>query len=180
MAGSHQQELGRSRNTTSRPGTRFQTYVLQNFYYPVVRPLVAASAFHVLWISQTNGDSPSSSEFVARGLDFHFCASPETFHVQSDSPSIYSTSVAANVVKLLLIRIGVFAIDGIIFRIHHDRRAAVLDVNPSATIKTAGRISNFESPRLKLAHQRTDCQTSHLPAHISGVQLEATTSEPTC
>lgn len=61
------------------PGTRFQTFVLTNYYYPVVKPLSGKPSSHLIWVSQTNGTSPSSPELVASGLDYHFCSRPEAF-----------------------------------------------------------------------------------------------------
>jgi hypothetical protein len=48
-------------------------------------------------------------------------------------------------VKFLLLRIGIFAIDGIIFRIHGDRGAAERDVTASTGKISAGPNSNFET-----------------------------------
>lgn len=97
------------------------------------------------------GGSPSTSEFVAKGLDFHFCAHLEAFQVESDSPFIFSSSVAANVVELL-IRIEIFAFDGIIFRIHNDRRAVEADVRAMATVRAVAQNLNFESAKDSQAH----------------------------
>lgn len=66
------------------PGTRFQTFVLENFYCPVVRPMCAISTSHVFWITQTNGMLPSSVDLVAKGLNYHFCSHPEAFSVHGD------------------------------------------------------------------------------------------------
>lgn len=162
------------------PGTRFQTFVLENYYCPVVRPFSGSSSSHVIWVSQTNGTSPSSSGFVASGLDYHFCSRPEAFHVRTDAPFIYSSTVASHVVKLLLLRIGVFAMDGIIFLIHGDRQAAVLAVSSTDTSKTAGQVSNFEFGDVTTDHLESRIRPSNLPEQCTGMQLDATISESAC
>ena len=69
---------------------------------------------------------------------------PESFVVVQDIPSVYYFSVTSNMVKSLLLRIGIFAIDGIIFRIHGDRSAAISAISPLLAIIGAGDGSNFE------------------------------------
>lgn len=162
------------------PGTRFQTFVLENYYCPVVRPLISSTSSHLIWISQTNGSSPAAGEFVASGLNYHFCAYPESFRVQIDSPFVFFSSVAADVVRLLLIRIGVFASDGVIFRIHDERSAALLDARSTMATTGAGQLSNFESGQTAQAHLQPNAQPINLPDQMSERQLDATPSEQAC
>jgi hypothetical protein len=142
--------------------------------------LIASAPSHVVWISKTNGDSPASVDLVASGLNYHFCAHPEFFHAFCDSPLIFYTLVGADVVKFLLIRIGVFAIDGIIFRIHHSRQAAALDVGATLSAKTAGKNSNFEMAKGFLAQQQPGSQPIHLPDNAAAAQLASMTTERMC
>lgn len=107
---------------------RFQTHALENLFCPVVRhlcfPFVPPSD---LWVTQTNGTSSTDSAFVTKALDFHSCALPEHFEVQSLGPYLFSTKVASSAVGFLLCRIGVFALDGVIFHIHDDEQTALAD-----------------------------------------------------
>lgn len=92
--------------------------------------------------------------------------------VISDHPCIYSSSVATNVVKNLLLRIGIFAIDGIIFRIHGDRDAAVRDVRYWAGNSKVGSNSKFENgPNVQAQSQPSterEQLASPLPRHTAG------------
>lgn len=162
------------------PGMRFQTFVLMNFYCPVVRPLCASSSPHAFWISQTNGTSPSSVDLVAIGLNYHFCSNLEAFCVNPGPPYVYFSSVAANVVKLLLIKIGVFAIDGIIFRIHGDQEAAMRDAGQSAGNSGAGPNSNFEIGSTVQAHLQPGSEPGNLSENLSDTQLEGTSAAVAC
>lgn len=93
------------------------------------------------------GSPPPPATLWPIGLDYHFCAFPKAFHVNGDELPFTYSSVATDAVKFLLIKIGVFAVDGIIFHIHHDRQAAVNDVIYLTTVKRVGGISNFESSK---------------------------------
>lgn len=68
--------------------------------------------------------------FVVSALNFFFCAPPESFKVKNEAPFIFTSFAASNSVKSHLVRIGVFASEGIIFHIHGDRPAARRDVPP--------------------------------------------------
>lgn len=134
---------------------RFQTFALENFFSPVVRPLLPnpLGVSYMLWISQSNGVSPIPPDFVAEALDFHFCAPPKHFSVKSLSPWIFNTSVASASVQASLIRIGVFAKDGIIFHLHHNLEVALASLPaPSPANLDAGpsppKDSNFKTQSL--------------------------------
>lgn len=101
---------GRSGNSDSDdcPGTRLQTFILENYRCPVVWPLIPSKLQSTIWISQTNGDAPASTSIVASGLNYHFCSPPEFFSVAVDLPFIFTSSVMEDVVKNHLIRIGNF------------------------------------------------------------------------
>lgn len=107
------------------PGTRFQTFVLLNYRCPVVRPLCFPLVSPVdPWISQSNGVSSAPPALVSNALSYHFCGPLEAFRVMPCSAFLFSTSVATDSVKNHLCRIGVFAIQGIIFHLHQDAAAA--------------------------------------------------------
>lgn len=99
----------------------------------------------IFWITQTNENAPCNTCLVTKALNFHFCAPPESFIVNLDLLLVYPSSVASNVVKLHLIRISVFALDRIIFRIHGDRQAAISDASTSAVTFGTGKDSKFET-----------------------------------
>lgn len=162
------------------PGMRFQTFILENYHCPVVWPLIPAMLHSTIWISHTNGDAPASTSMVASGLNYHFCSPSEFFSVTADLPFTFASSVAADVIKNHLIRIGVFAIHGIIFRIHGDRQAAVNDVISTTAIKRSGQISNFESSVGPQAHQRQhpSAQPGNLPDPSTASQLDGSTKQP--
>lgn len=84
-------------------------------------PLVPSTA---LWISQSNGATSVSPSLVSKALNYHFYGPSEGFHVESCLAFIFSTSIASMSVKNHLYRIGVFAIQGIIFNLHLDAEAA--------------------------------------------------------
>lgn len=117
---------------SQHPGTQFQNHFLENFRCPIVRPLATSTPPVRLWIAQTNSSSLVSPGHVAKALDFLFCASPESFSVQANLPHIFYTSVANEIVRFHLLKIGVFAMDGIIFHFHPDRHSAACDVIASA------------------------------------------------
>ncbi|CAD6210974.1 unnamed protein product [Miscanthus lutarioriparius] len=107
------------------PGTRFQTFVLLNYRCPVVRPLCFLLVPPVdLWISQSNGGSSAPPALVSNALSYHFCGPLEAFRVTPCSAFLFSISVATESVKNHLCRIGVIAIQGIIFHLHPDAAAA--------------------------------------------------------
>jgi hypothetical protein len=114
---------------------------------------------------------------VASALNFHFCAYPETFIVNPDLPFVFSSFVASIMVKLHLIRIGVFALHGFIFHIHGDRPSAVADVSGKAATPEAGKDSKFENSDAPQALQRPTCAV-HLTERGGGVQLDG--SESAC
>lgn len=122
----------------------FQNFALANYFCLVVRPLNPVFQSHVFWITQTNGDAPCSSTLVTQALNFHFCAPSESFEVISYLPFVFSSLVASEMVKLHLVRIGIFALKGFIFRIHGDQEAALLDTQSMSVAQQAGTNSNFE------------------------------------
>jgi hypothetical protein len=122
-------------DSTMHPGTQFQDRMLEDFHCAIVRPLAASSSPVKLWISQSNSSSPAPPLQVTSALGYFFCSPLERFAVQSPLPFIYLTSVANDIVKSYLLRVGVAAIDGIIFHLHPNRESAVADV-----ISSAGRI----------------------------------------
>lgn len=73
-----------------------------------------------LWITQDNGVSSMNSEFIAKALNYHFCGSPESFMIVPFFDLIFSSQVASVSVQHLFCKIGVFALDVIIFHIHGD------------------------------------------------------------
>lgn len=117
------------------PGMRFRTHALESLYCPVVRHLCFPSVPPSdLWVTQTNGTSSANSAFIAKALDFHFCAPLEHFKVHSLGPYLFTTKVVSSTVGSLLRRISVFALDGVIFHIHGDEQTAMADrqrFNPS-------------------------------------------------
>ncbi|AQK49273.1 Glycerophosphodiester phosphodiesterase GDPD4 [Zea mays] len=59
-------------------------------------------------------------EFIAKALNYHFCGSPESFMIVPFFDLIFSSQVASVSVQHLFCKIGVFALDVIIFHIHGD------------------------------------------------------------
>lgn len=145
------------------PGTQFQNRFLQDFRCPIVRPLANNTAPTVLWIAQTNRSPPASVSFVVRALDHHFCAPPESFPVRADLPFIYQTYVAHDIVKIHLLKISVFAMDGTIFRFHQTRPSAVRDVIMTAGGNRSGAGFKFPNFPSLLAHQWPNAANAHLP-----------------
>lgn len=80
----------------------------------------------MIWISQSTRGPPSSLKFVASALNFR---------------------LASEMVRALLIKIGVFALDGVIFNIHGDEATALNKASlvTSFSSTTAATPSNFES-----------------------------------
>lgn len=95
-----------------------------------------------LWISQTNGDFPASTTFIEEALNFHFCGPPESFRVHALSNFVFRTSVASVSVKNHLCTIGVFAVQGTIFRLHPSAAAARSAVRRAAGASVSSK--NFE------------------------------------
>jgi hypothetical protein len=162
------------------PGTHFQNYVLENYFCPVVRPLNPSLPAHKIWVSQTNGDTPCDNRLVAKALNFHFCGYPERFIVNPDIPFVFSSSVAANVIKLHLIRIGVFALEGFIFHIHGDRQSAISNVSCMAASLGEGKDSKFQPMEALLAQQQP-AQPIYFPDRKHGEQLDGSNVDmPAC
>lgn len=151
-----------------RPGMHFQNFVLENYLCPVVRPLVPALPSHTIWITQTNRIDPCDNRLVAKALDFHFCARPESFIVNPVLPFVFSSSVASKNVKSHLLRIGVFALHGFIFHFHIDRQSAIADVTLSSAPKVPLN-SNPEISNSTWARERPTTD-AHLSDHSRQVE----------
>lgn len=154
------------------PGMRFQTYILENYHCPVVWPLCSSSSPSLFWISQTNGKNSSPSSTVAKGLNYHFCFPPESFSVSPVLPFVFTSSAASVSVRNHLVKIGVFAIEGLIFRIHADRQMAVADVLATSPLRQAGQVSNFKpdlghSAQLVRSHSDRPSHLPERPAHLT-------------
>lgn len=157
-----------------RPGMQFQIRILENFYCSIVRPLAPSVAPTVLWISQLNSTSPSSPRFVAGALVFHFCGPPEAFTVTDNLPYIFSTSVASEIVKIHLLQVGVFAMNGIIFHLHPDYHSVARDVISSAGGNLLGHKFKFKI-RKRFGAQQRPTVGAHLPdapAQLEGMTIE--------
>jgi hypothetical protein len=112
---------------------------------------------------------------VARGLNYHFCSPPEFFTVESDLPFIFTSSVAANIVKNHLVKRGISAIDGAIFRIHAERQAAINDVIKTVANRKMVPNSNFEIGGALQAQLRPTPQPSNLSDHCTISLLDGNT-----
>lgn len=108
----------------------------------LLAPTMPSSTF---WISQTNGKSPASSSIVASGLDYHFSSPSSSFLSLLIFPSSLLPLLLPRWSRIFSSGLGVFAINGIIFRVHGDRQAAANDVISTAASRRAGQDSNFES-----------------------------------
>lgn len=155
------------------PGTQFQNRFLEDYRCPIVRPLATSTPSASLWVAQTNKPSLVPTGLVVKALDFHFCAPPETFSVHADLPFVFRTSVANDIVKFHLLKIGVFAIDGTIFHFHPDRHSAVRDVISSASGNSTAHEFKFQICSRTWAQQWPNPTNAHLP-DIGSAQLDST------
>ena len=143
---------------SKHPGTQFQNRLLQDFYCPIVRPLAHTIPPVAIWISQSNTTIPSSPGLVAKALNFYFC---------SPLPFIFCTSIAHTLVKLQLLRIGVFPINGVIFHLHSDLPSAAADVIRSADGNPTGCDFKFRMVRLTKDPPRPGQRPNSLPLNTT-------------